>query len=114
MRAIPIDVDHSKLRIDHVAYDHRFAEEDINVNLPLDRLAELEKAGEFGSLARNTYVTMGLQPNTEPLLGQLIRKLNIGATVGRPGDIEGQLDTLRRMIALIDDAEAHGSVARDV
>ncbi len=75
VRAIPVDVDHSKLRIDHVAYDHRFAEEDINVNLPLDRLAELEKAGEIGSLARNTYVTMGLQPNTEPLLGQLIPDL---------------------------------------
>ena len=35
---------------------------------------------------------------------QLIRKLNIGATIGRPNDVDGQLDTLRRMIALIDDA----------
>ncbi len=29
------------------AYDHRFAEEDINVNLPFDRLAELVEAGEI-------------------------------------------------------------------
>ncbi len=33
---------------------------------------------------------------------QLMRKLNIGATVGRPNDVEGQLDTLRKMIALIE------------
>ena len=28
------------------AYDHRFAQEDSNVNLPFDRLAELVEAGE--------------------------------------------------------------------
>ena len=44
---------------------------------------------------------------------QLIRKLNIGATVGRPHDIDGQLDTLRRMIALIDTAEEAGATDRD-
>ena len=44
---------------------------------------------------------------------QLIRKLNIGATVGRPGDVEGQTETLRRMIALIETAEQHGAVDRD-
>ncbi|MFT5695800.1 MAG: hypothetical protein ACI9QQ_001779 [Myxococcota bacterium] len=44
---------------------------------------------------------------------QLIRKLNIGATIGRANDISGQLETLRRMIALIDDAESFGAVDRD-
>ncbi len=44
---------------------------------------------------------------------QLIRKLNIGATVGRPHDIDGQLDTLRRMIALIDTAEEAGATDRN-
>lgn len=44
---------------------------------------------------------------------QVIRKLNIGATVGRPGDRDGQLDTLRRMLALIDDATEHGAADRD-
>ena len=44
---------------------------------------------------------------------QLFRKLNIGATVGRPHDVEGQTETLRRMIALIETAEAHGAVDRD-
>jgi hypothetical protein len=44
---------------------------------------------------------------------QLIRKLNIGATVGRPNDVEGQLETLRRMIALIENADAPGAEDRD-
>ena len=44
---------------------------------------------------------------------QLIRKLNIGATVGRPHDKDGQLETLRRMIALIDTADGFGAVDQD-
>ena len=44
---------------------------------------------------------------------QLIRRLNIGATVGRPDDVESQLSTLRRMITLIEDAEAFGAVDKD-
>ena len=42
---------------------------------------------------------------------QVIRKLNIGATVGRPGDASTQLDTLRKMIDLTANAEAFGAVA---
>ena len=41
---------------------------------------------------------------------QVIRKLNIGATVGRPHDVEGQLSTLRAMIALIESATEPGAV----
>ena len=41
---------------------------------------------------------------------QVIRKLNIGATVGRPGDREGQLETLRKMISLMENAEKFGAV----
>jgi len=44
---------------------------------------------------------------------QLIRRLNIGATVGRPDDVESQLSTLRRMITLVEDAEAFGAVDKD-
>ena len=44
---------------------------------------------------------------------QLIRKLNIGATVGRPDDVEGQLETLRRMLALLESADAPGAVDQD-
>jgi D-proline reductase (dithiol) PrdB len=75
IRSIPIDVDQSKLRIDHGGYDHRFAKEDVNVNLPVDRLSELAEAGEIGSIAQQTHVVMGLQPNVGPLISQLIPEL---------------------------------------
>ena len=44
---------------------------------------------------------------------QLIRKLNIGATIGRPNDIDGQMQTLRGMIALLDSASEPGAKSRD-
>lgn len=72
---IPLDVNQEKLAINHRGYDHRFAEQDINVNLPLDRLRELVEAGEIGSVAQQTQVVMGLQPNLRPLLTELIPSL---------------------------------------
>ena len=75
IRTIPLDVDRSKLRIDHPGYDHRFAKEDINVNLPLDRLGELVDAGEIGSVAHDTQVLMGLAPNVAPLIRETIPAL---------------------------------------
>ncbi len=75
VHTIPLDVDKSKLSIRHMGYDHRFAEEDINVNLPLDRLVELAKAGEIGSIAQDSYVLMGLIPNVAPLLRETIPQL---------------------------------------
>ncbi len=44
---------------------------------------------------------------------QVIRKLNIGATVGRPHDVDGQRETLVKMLSLIDSAESHGAVEKD-
>jgi len=44
---------------------------------------------------------------------QLIRKLNMGATVGRPNDVDGQLQTLRRMIGLIETADQFGATDED-
>ena len=44
---------------------------------------------------------------------QVIRRLNIGATVGRPHDIEGQRSTLTRLVALIENAEEFGAVDKD-
>jgi|TARA_B100001971_G_C18246362_1_gene574536 hypothetical protein len=44
---------------------------------------------------------------------QVIRRLNIGATVGRPNDVEGQRLTLTRMTDLLSNAEAFGAVHKD-
>ena len=43
---------------------------------------------------------------------QVIRRLNIGATVGRPHDVDGQRETLVKMLSLIDSAESHGAVEK--
>jgi hypothetical protein len=75
LREIPLDIDPARLRIDHFGYDHRFAEQDTNVNLPLARLKELVAQGEIGSLSPNTQVLMGLIPNVGPLLGETIPRI---------------------------------------
>ena len=72
MRIIPTDVDTAKLRIDHPGYDHRFADEDRNANLPLTRLDEMVANGELGSVATDSVVLMGLIPNVAPLVERVI------------------------------------------
>lgn len=44
---------------------------------------------------------------------QVIRRLNIGATVGRPHDVDGQRETLTRMVRLLETAESFGAVDKD-
>lgn len=44
---------------------------------------------------------------------QVIRRLNIGATVGRPNDVAGQRETLSRMVALLESASSFGAVDKD-
>ena len=44
---------------------------------------------------------------------QVIRRLNIGATVGRPNDVDGQRETLTRMITLLENAESFGAVDKE-
>ena len=54
-RAIPSDVDVSRLRIAHTHFPHQRAEEDINVIFPLERLRELVDEKAIGSLAALHY-----------------------------------------------------------
>jgi D-proline reductase (dithiol) PrdB len=75
IRRIPTDVDRTRLKINHPGYDHKYAREDLNVNLPFDRLNELVADGTIGSLANETLVLMGLQPNVEPLLRETIPEI---------------------------------------
>ena len=75
IRKIPADVDRSKLVINHPGYDHKYAKEDINANLPFDRLNELVADGTIGSLSNETLVLMGLQPNVAPLITETIPEI---------------------------------------
>ena len=72
---VPMDVDKSKLVIHHHGYDHRFANEDRNVNLPFDRLKEMVDDGELGSVSNDSFVFMGLIPNVVPLIEKAIPNL---------------------------------------
>ena len=75
IRRIPANVDRSKLVINHPGYDHKYAKEDINANLPFDRLNELVADGTIGALAPETLVLMGLQPNVGPLINETIPEI---------------------------------------
>ena len=72
---IGLDADPSKFRINHFGYDHRFAKQDFNANLPLDRLKEMAAEGELGSVSNETVVLMGLAPNVVPLINQTIPRI---------------------------------------
>jgi len=44
---------------------------------------------------------------------QVLRRLNIGATVGRPHDVQGQRLTLTKMITLLEHADQFGAVDKE-
>src|ERR1700745_97962 len=58
-REIPADVDSSHLRVTHHHYDHRDADQDINVVFPIDVLRDLESKGFIGGLAKKHIGYMG-------------------------------------------------------
>lgn len=68
-RVIPADAKAEDLTITHGHYNHRDANRDINVVLPLDRLRELAQEGQIGSVADRHYGFMG----SIPMPGRLIR-----------------------------------------
>ena len=68
---------------------------------------------EFGGIAAALVSVMpGLSSPARPPR-QVIRRLNIGATVGRPHDVGGQKETLRRMLTLIEKATEFGAIDKD-
>lgn len=58
-REVPVDALRSSLAITHDYYDHRDAERDVNLVLPLDRLGEMVAAGVLGGLHGVAYSFMG-------------------------------------------------------
>ena len=49
----------SDFKITHDYYDHRDADKDLNIILPIDRLAEMAAAGVIGAVAERHYAFMG-------------------------------------------------------
>jgi len=65
-RAIPLGTTESDVRIYHLHIDPRFGEADLDVVLPMRRLAELARQGFVGRAAPTHYSVMGfiLEPRT--------------------------------------------------
>jgi D-proline reductase (dithiol) PrdB len=58
-RVIPRDTQRQRLCITHDYYDHRDADKDLNIVLPVDRLAELAAEGVISKVAPFHYSFMG-------------------------------------------------------
>jgi len=69
-RRIPAGTRASDVEINHLHIDTSYARQDLNVALPLDRLAELVAAGEVGHVAPSHYSVMGFQLDATAQLAQ--------------------------------------------
>ena len=67
-RLIPRQTRTEDARLCHLHIDTSFGEQDLNTVLPLERLAELEAAGEIGSIAATHYSFMGYLLRPEEFL----------------------------------------------
>jgi len=92
-RVIPQDVARDTLRITHDYYDHRDADKDINIVLPLDRLQELVVERVVGDAASFHYSFMGhidgpyvsrLLTETAPEVARRLQQEQVDAVVLTP------------------------------
>lgn len=92
-REIPRDAARAELVITHDYYDHRDADRDINIVLPLDRLAELARAREIAAVAPRHFSFMGhidkrhirtLVNHTAPVVARALRQDHVDAVVLAP------------------------------
>ena len=67
-RKIPLGTTEKDIRIDHLHIDPRFGEEDLDVVLPMRRLADLAEAGMVGRAAPTHYSFMGYILDTTELM----------------------------------------------
>ena len=92
-REIPVDTDLPSLGIalQRAAFDPRGIDADQNLALPLDRLREMEAAGEIGGVARIHYSFMGsvtapgrLMSESAPAVARLLLEREVDAVVLTP------------------------------
>ena len=79
--------------ITHDYYDHRDADQDLNIVLPMKRLREMQAAGSIGALAQHHYGFMGhidgrhvetLIRETAPQVAAKLRKEGVDAVLLTP------------------------------
>jgi D-proline reductase (dithiol) PrdB len=85
-REVPVDAPRDALTITHDYYDHRDAEVDLNLVLPMERLQEMKQAGVLGGLHSLAYSLMGhidgphlrvLQEQTGPEIARKLAKAGV-------------------------------------
>lgn len=76
-RVIPATVNPTELTITHDYYDHRDAEADINLVLPLEILREYQQQGVIGAIAPSFYSFMGhiAEPHLTTLINQTAKQV---------------------------------------
>jgi D-proline reductase (dithiol) PrdB len=62
-RRLPADATAASVEVNHLHIDTGYVRRDLNVALPLARLAELVRGGVVGAVAPTHYSTMGYQGN---------------------------------------------------
>ena len=67
-RRLSAEITTGDVEANHLHIDTGYIERDLNVALPLDRLHELARAGEIGSVAPTHYSIMGYQGNDSSAL----------------------------------------------
>lgn len=71
-RVLPANATQENTSVYHLHIQHKFAEQDLNCIFPLQRLAELQAAGEIGQVAPRHYSFMGYTCDAGPLLKQSV------------------------------------------
>ncbi|MHB8836778.1 MAG: glycine/sarcosine/betaine reductase selenoprotein B family protein [Candidatus Methylomirabilia bacterium] len=93
-RELDLERSLDSLMITHDYYDHKDADRDLNVVLPVERLRELVASGEVGAVARLAYGFMGhitgrhletLKRRTAPEVAARLKRAGVGAVLLAPG-----------------------------
>jgi D-proline reductase (dithiol) PrdB len=91
-RVVPQGTTAADVRLYHMHIDARFGEEDLDVVLPAQRLAELARDGVVGGAARSHYSIMGyilrpreLEEVTAPAIAARMKEEGVDAAVLVPG-----------------------------
>jgi D-proline reductase (dithiol) PrdB len=82
-REVPVNATRKSLTITHDYYDHRDADNDLNLVFPVQRLEEIRQAGALGGLHHLAYSLMGhidgphLQVLVEETAVEIARRLSV-------------------------------------
>jgi D-proline reductase (dithiol) PrdB len=77
-RRIPKGTTENDIDVNHLHINTKWIKQDINVMLPLQRMAEFEKEGIIGRLAPTAYSFYGFQWENTDFLREAIEPISIG------------------------------------